>query len=177
MRLFKGLFLSFSFFWLIGMLTASHAQSDISFKIDGDNFTGTIQEAVLITIGGENFLQIKAARKDQLVFLYLKEKALNGELPVTLLYRDHDHEKKLTPDAEIVWAPEGGEQPPWNAIEGEAVITQYDAASRIISGTFEFVVEKQDFSTKKDRKKEQHDIEDGKIDRIQFVVDASAAKK
>jgi hypothetical protein len=172
MRIFKGLFLPFVFLWLIGLASGSKAQSSISFKIDGDNYTGTIQEAVLIKIGDDNYLQIKASRKDQLVFLYLKERVLKGELPVTLKYIEHNHETKQTPDAELVWAPGGGEQPPWNTIEGEAVITQYDPASKIISGTFEFVVEKQDVSMKKDQKKERLDIEEGRIDKIQYVVDA-----
>lgn len=172
MRIFKGLILPFVFFWLIGTASGVKAQSSISFKIGGDNYTGSILEAVLIKIGDDNFLQIKASRKDQLAFLYLKEKVLKGEFPVTLKYREHNHETKQTPDAEFVWAPGGEEQPPWNTIEGEAVITQYDPASKIISGTFEFVVEKQDVSMKKDQKKERLDIEEGRIDKIQYVVDA-----
>lgn len=177
MKLFKRLFLFFSFLLVFGVITTSYAQSSITFKIDGSDFTGAVQEAVLINIGGENYIQIKAARKDQLVFIYLKEKNLKGELPVILKYKEHDHEKKQTPDAEIVWAPGGGDQPAWNTIEGGASITQYDSVAKTISGTFEFVVEKQNTSTKKDIKMERADIEEGKIGNVKFTIDTSVAGK
>ena len=177
MKLLKGLLLFISFFLFLGGITTSNAQTSMTFKIAGNNFVSTVNEAVLINIGGENFIQIKATRKDQLVFLYLKEKSLKGELPVTLKYKEHDPEKLQSPDAEMIWAPEGGEQPAWNTIEGEAIVTQYDPASKRISATFEFVVEKQNSSTKKDIKMDRADIEDGKIDNIKFTVDASAVGK
>lgn len=177
MKLFNRLILSFLFLWLIGLAATSTAQSTVTFKIDGDNFTGTVETAALININEENYIQIKAVNKEQLVFLYLKEKLLKGEFPVTLEYKAIDPEKKQTPDAELVWAPGGGEQPPWNTIEGEAVITQYDSQAKTVSGTFEFVVQKQDFSTKKDQKKEVVDIEKGLISNIQFVVDLTSAEK
>ncbi|PKL82647.1 MAG: hypothetical protein CVV24_09080 [Ignavibacteriae bacterium HGW-Ignavibacteriae-3] len=177
MKFFNKLLLSFSLLWLIFVANTAIAQSSMSFKIDGNNFMGTVETATLININEENYIQIKAVNKERLVFLYLKEKLLKGEFPVTLKYKAHDHEKGQTPDAELVWAPGGGEQPPWNTIEGEAVITLYDSLAKTVSGTFNFVVQKQDFSTKKDQKKERVDIEKGMISNIQFVVDATSEVK
>jgi len=164
MKFFNKLLLSFSLLWLIFVANTAIAQSSMSFKIDGNNFMGTVETATLININEENYIQIKAVNKE-------------GEFPVTLKYKAHDHEKGQTPDAELVWAPGGGEQPPWNTIEGEAVITLYDSLAKTVSGTFNFVVQKQDFSTKKDQKKERVDIEKGMISNIQFVVDATSEVK
>lgn len=38
------------------------------------------------------------------------------------------------PDAEIVWVPDGPDNPQWNTVNGQFVVTRWDTPSNIISG-------------------------------------------
>jgi hypothetical protein len=41
---------------------------------------------------------------------------------------------RAMPDAEIVWVPDGLDNPQWNTVNGQFVVTRWDTPSNIISG-------------------------------------------
>jgi hypothetical protein len=171
----KRIFYGFTVLCSIILFTNSvtHAQS-FTCVIDGKNYTGKVTEAVQVTIGKEAFLQIKIQQGDKGVFLYLKVDKMKGALPAKLAYTPHNYETGQSPDAEIIWVPDGPENPQWNAIEGKTEITQFDPAAKTVSGTFEFVVEKMVYGT--ETKKETLDIKEGKFSGIAYIIEPPAKK-
>lgn len=156
---------------LITAFNVIKAQENITCKINGKNFTGKIENAVLVSLGNEDFIQIRAVDDDKIMYLYIKTAKLKNETPVTLNYKDHDTEKGQTPDAEIVWAPDGPERPQWNSVDGALKITQYDPGNKTISGTFEFTVEKFSYSSKANDSRPSAKIEDGKFENVLYKVE------
>lgn len=152
------------FFILI--ITVSNAQSVFSCKIDGDDFVAKNFEAVQIKMLNTDYIQIKIENDGKLLFLYFKMEKLKGKLPVKLEYSEPNENQ--IPDVELVWAP-NPDEPQWNSIEGEAEITSFDEETKTLSGTFEFVIEKMEYGTKK--KKPRLDIEDGVFKNIIYRLE------
>jgi len=148
-----------------------NAQENILCKINSDNFDGKIESAVLVHIGNEYFVQIKAVDDDKIMYMYLKTEKLKDEMPVTLDYRDRDSANTQTPDAEIVWAPEGPDRPQWNSVEGKVVVTEFNREGRTISGEFDFVVEKFSYSSRANAKRPNAEIKDGKFSNVHFKIE------
>jgi hypothetical protein len=142
-----------------------------TFKVDGKFMNGKITEAVIVNLGEADYLQIRAEAEDKIVYLYCKEALLKGELPVKLKFREHNHEKGETPDSEIIWVPDGPDRPQWNSIKGETVVTQHDTENKTISGTFEFVVEKFQYSSKANAKRPSAEITSGVFSNVQYRVE------
>lgn len=142
-----------------------------TFKVDGKLINGKIAEAIVVNLGDADYLQIRAEADDKIVYLYCKTSAINGELPAQLKFREHNHEKGETPDSEIIWVPEGPDKPQWNSIKGETVVTQHDPENKVISGTFEFVVEKAQYSSKANAKKPSAEITSGIFSNVQYRVE------
>lgn len=161
------------FFLFLSIITAGiiNAQESIICNIDGKNFEGKIESAALVSLGNEDFIQIRAVDDDKIMYLYIKTAKLKNEPPVTLNYKDHDPEKGQTPDAEIVWAPDGPERPQWNSVDGALKVSQYDPANKTISGTFEFVVEKFSYSSKANDDRPSVKIKDGKFNDVQYKIE------
>ena len=151
-------------------LSPAHAQV-FSCKVDGKFYSGSVTENLQIKLGEENYIKIKAEAEEKFIYLYCKVSAIKGEIPVKLKYREHNEEKGETPDAELIWVPEGPERPQWNCVEGEAIVTQYDAESRTISGTFEFIVEKFQYSSRADKKRPRAEITNGIFSNIQYTIE------
>lgn len=148
-----------------------NAQGEIYCKVDGDDFIGKVESAALVTIGSENFIQVKAVEGEKMMFVYLKTTKLGDPTPVTLEYRDRDSVNTLPPDAELVWAPDGPERPQWNSVEGKTVVNQYDSTAKTISGTFEFVVEKFSYSSRANANRPKAEIEEGKFSNIKYIIE------
>jgi hypothetical protein len=142
-----------------------------TFKVDGKFMNGKITEAVVVNLGEADYLQIRAEAEDKIVYLYCKEALLKSEPPVKLQFSEHNHEKGETPDSEIIWVPDGPDNPQWNSIKGETVITQHDVANKTISGTFEFVVEKFQYSSKANKKRPSAEITSGVFSNVQYRVE------
>jgi len=140
------------------------AQTKFSCKIDGDEFKGKVTEASLVKLYDKNYIQIKVEEDGKILFLHLNTEKIKGELPVKLKF--FMDEKNPSPDSELIWAP-NQEEPQWNSIEGFAEVISYDETAKLISGKFEFVVEKMEYGSKK--KKQTLDIEDG-VFNIQFTT-------
>ena len=149
----------------------TYAQSLISCKVDGDDFAGKIEDAVQVTIGDENFIQIKSTYDDKILYLYIKTVKLKGEMPVTLKYKDQESGQSGMPDAEIIWVPEGPDKPQWNTVDGKAVITKFDMENKLISGKFDFTVEKFQYSSKAKDKRPSNDVEDGLFNDINYRIE------
>ena len=77
---------------LIVAVNVINAQENITCQINGKNFTGKIENAVLVSLGNEDFIQIRAVDDDRIMYLYIKTAKLKNETPVTLNYKDHDPE-------------------------------------------------------------------------------------
>jgi hypothetical protein len=163
--------ISLTTFFLLLLLVNSVSGQVFSCKVDGKFFSGKITEAFSTMLGEENFIKIKAEADDKIIYLYCKVSALKGETPIELKYREHNNEKSETPDSEIIWVPEGPERPQWNCVEGESIVTQYDAESKTISGTFEFVVEKFQYSSRADKKRPRAEITNGIFSNIQYIIE------
>jgi len=142
-----------------------------TFKVDGKFINAKITDAVIVNMGEIDYLQIRAEADDKIVYLYCKVSAMKAELPAQLKFREHNHEKGETPDSEIIWVPEGPDKPQWNSIKGETVVTQHDPESKVISGTFEFVVEKAQYSSKANAKKPSAEITSGIFSNVQYRVE------
>jgi hypothetical protein len=142
-----------------------------SCKVDDKFFSGRVTEALQIKLGEENFIKIKAEAEEKIIYLYCRVSAIKGEIPVKLKYREHNEEKKETPDSEVIWVPEGPERPQWNCVEGESIVTNYDPDNKIISGTFEFVVEKFQYSSRADKKRPRAELTNGIFSNIQYTIE------
>ncbi|MEW6196801.1 MAG: hypothetical protein AB1521_16765 [Bacteroidota bacterium] len=165
------LFLMGVLFSLLSLVSSAKAQMIFTCEIDGDEFIGTVNDAVLVDLGEEEYLQIHAMFDKKVLYLYLKTALFKNPVPLTLVYRQHNHETGETPDAESIWAPDGADGPQWNTIEGEAVITAVDESTKTISGNFEFVVEKASYSSRPDKKNPTIDIREGKFVNIQYRLE------
>ena len=164
----------FFFMLLIISVIASqniYSQSLLECTVDGDKFSGKIEDAVMVTMGNEEFIQIKSNDSDKILYLYIKSSKLKGEMPITLKYKDHDQAKGEMADAEIIWVPEGPDNPQWNSVDGELVVSQFDALSKTISAAFEFKVEKFEYSSKASDDRPSVDIENGKIEALKYRVE------
>ena len=158
---------------LVLINNVNYAQT-FSCVVNGNTFTGKVTEALQVNIGKQNFLQIKIQNGDKGMYLYLKVDKIKGELPVKLEYMPHNYETGQTPDAEIIWVPDGPDNPQWNSIEGSSEITKFDEAAKTISGSFEFEIEKMVYGT--DNQKETAKIKDGKFEGIVYKIDVPTKK-
>jgi hypothetical protein len=150
--------------------TTVSAQTSFTCSMKGSSFDGKVKEAVLVTISKEKFIQLNVVDGDKILYLYIKASKIKG-LPVTLNYVQPDS-NNIAPDAEIIWAPDGPENPQWNTVEGKTLVTEFDAEKKTISGTFEFTVEKFEYTSDESQKRPSMDITDGKFTNITFKVEA-----
>lgn len=164
----KLLFLNAVLFFVFTSVSVSTAQTTFNCKVDGDEFTGKLNDAVVVKIGEENYIQIRVEDEESVIYLYLKAAKVNSEMPSKLEYMEHDHEKGQSPDAEIIWAPDGGDGPQWNTVKGNAVVTSVDETNKSISGTFEFTVEKFSYSSKADQERPSLAVTDGMFANVQY---------
>ena len=148
------------------------AQSTVTCKVDGDNYTGKVADAVQVTIAKEDFLQVRTQQENHSMHLYIKLTKLASALPLTIKYVAQSAENPGLPDAEVIWVPDP-EQPQWNTIEGELVVTAFDAASKTIAGNFEFVVEKAEYGSKK---KKTMEVDEGKFSIVNYKIEEPAKK-
>lgn len=157
-------------FFVIAVMLAPSAMFPqvFSCNVEKDVFRGKVNEAVVMNIGEEQYVQIQTTNGDKLLYLYIKKSKLNEEIPITLEYKEHNFDTGQTPDAEAIWAPDGADAPQWHSIEGEAVVSSYNKENDAITGTFEFVVEKASYSSRADRKKQTAKITNGVFENIQF---------
>jgi hypothetical protein len=146
------------------------AQSNFTCSVKGSSFNGKIKEAVLVQINKEKFIQLNVVDGDKILYLYIKTSKIN-DLPVTLNYVQPDT-NNIAPESEIIWAPDGPENPQWNAVEGKTLITEFDPEKKIISGTFEFKVEKFDYTSDVNQSRPSMEITDGKFTNITYKVEA-----
>lgn len=166
MKKSKTLFLGVLFSLII---TGSiNAQMVFTCEVDGDEFVGKVNDAVIVNLGKEEFLQIHAMYDEKVLYLYLKTSLFKNPAPFTLQYRPHNYETGETPDAESIWAPDGADGPQWNTIEGEAIITSVDENAKTVSGVFEFTVEKATYSSRPGKKNPTVEISEGKFSNIQY---------
>ncbi|MEW6508154.1 MAG: hypothetical protein AB1432_10460 [Bacteroidota bacterium] len=142
-----------------------------SLKVDGKFMNGKVTEAVIINLGLTDYLQIRAESEDKIVYLYCKADALKGEAPVKLKFREPNYEKGEKPDSELIWVPEGPDNPQWNSISGETDIIEHDPINKTISGTFEFVVEKFQYSSKANKKRLSAVITNGIFSNVQYRIE------
>ena len=154
---------------LFVVATQINAQSKINCVVDGKDFSGKISSAQLVTIGNDKFIQVHADADDKIMHLYLKESKLQEQLPVELVYIPRGEENGDSPDAELIWAPDGADAPQWNAIEGKAIVENYDVENRSVSGSFSFTVEKHTYSSRKDKPRPKVEIKNGIFENIIFA--------
>lgn len=150
----------------------TYAQSTFTCKVDGDEFSGKVADAVQVSLGKETFLQIRTQQETHGMHLYVKLTKLTGQFPITLKYVPQSAENNAAPDAEVIWVPDP-EQPQWNTIDGELVVSSFDSASKTISGNFNFVVEKAEYGSKN---KKTLEVEDGKFLIAQYKIEEPAKK-
>lgn len=166
----KNIIYLMAFLFLVLFLSTASAQV-FSCKVDGKFFSGNVTEAVQIKLGEENFIRIKAESEEKIIYLYCKVSAIKGDMPIKIQYREHNEEKGETPDAEVIWVPEGPERPQWNCVEGEAIVTKFDPDNKIISGTFEFIVEKFQYSSRADKKRPRAEMTNGIFSNILYTIE------
>lgn len=166
------LLLSVVFSGLVILNVETKAQSTFACKVDGDDFSGKVADAVQVNMGKENFIQIRTQNENKGMHLYIKLTKLNAGLPLTLKYVPQSAENQAAPDAEVIWVPDP-EQPQWNTIEGELVVTAFDPAGKTIAGNFNFVVEKAEYGSKK---KATLEVEEGKFSIAQYKIEEPAKK-
>jgi hypothetical protein len=155
------------------MLTGeTNAQSTFTCKVDGNDFSGKVADAVQVNMGKENFIQIRTQNENKGMHLYIKLTKLNAGLPLTLKYVPQSAENQAAPDAEVIWVPDP-EQPQWNTIEGELVVTTFDPTAKTIAGNFNFVVEKAEYGSKK---KKTLEVEEGKFSIAQYKIEEPVKK-
>lgn len=146
--------------------TITKTQTIFSCNIDGDEFVAKVFEATQIKMLNTEYIQIKIENSGKILFLYLKLEKLKKELPTKLEYSEP--KENQIPDVELIWSP-NQDEPQWNSIEGKAVINEFNEETRTLSGTFEFVVEKMEYGTKK--KKPRLDIENGVFKNITYKLE------
>ena len=166
------LLLSVVFSGLVILNVETKAQSTFACKVDGDDFSGKVADAVQVSMGKEDFIQIRTQHENQGMHLYIKLTKLNSGLPLTLKYIPQSAENQAAPDAEVIWVPDP-EQPQWNTIEGELVVTSFDPASKTIAGNFNFVVEKAEYGSKT---KKTLEVEEGKFQIAQYKIEEPVKK-
>jgi hypothetical protein len=154
---------------LFVVTTLNNAQSKINCVVNGKDFSGKVSSAQLVTIGNDKFIQVHADAGDKIMHLYLKESKLQDQLPVELVYIPRGEENGDSPDAELIWAPDGADAPQWNAIEGKAIVENYDVENRSVSGSFSFTVEKHTYSSRKDKPRPKAEIKNGIFENITFT--------
>lgn len=148
------------------------AQSSLTCKVDGENYSGKVSDAVQVTIAKEDFIQVRTQQENHGLHLYIKLTKLTGGYPITLKYAPHSAENQALPDAEIIWVPDP-EQPQWNTIEGELIVSAFDPANKTINGNFEFVVEKAEYGAKN---KKTMEVEEGKFSIANYKIEEPAKK-
>jgi hypothetical protein len=153
-----------------------NAQPLFACKIDGKNFSGVVKDASLVLLNKQKFIQIQAAEGDKMIYLYLQVSKING-FPANLKYYERDEEKKTSPESEIIWVPDGPEKPQWNAVDGKTVVELLDQEKKIISGTFDFKIEKFEYTSDETQKRPSMEVTDGKFTNITYKIDSSAQGK
>jgi len=146
------------------------AQTFISCEINGEEYKGKVEDAVQVSMGKDNFIQIKSAQDNKILYLYIKESKLNGTMPITLNKAQDDTSGQI-PDTEVIWVPDGPDNPQWNTLGGELKVTQFDPENKIISGTFEFKVEKQVYSSKANDSRPRANIREGKFESLKYRIE------
>lgn len=149
-----------------------NAQSTLICKVDGDNYNGKVLDAVQVTIANEDFLQLRTQQENHSLHLYIKLNKISDALPLALKYAPHSAENQALPDAEVIWVPDP-EQPQWNTIKGELVITAFDKVNKSIAGNFEFVIEKAEYGSKK---KKTMEVENGKFSVTNYKIEEPVKK-
>ena len=144
-----------------------NAQSLFSCSVKGKTFTGNIQDAELVTMNKEKVIQLKIADGSKMMYLYLKTSKIKT-VPATLKYFEHDPAKGVSPESEIIWVPDGPDNPQWNSVDGEVVVTLFDSAKKTISGTFDFKVEKFEYTSDENKERPSMQITDGKFTNITY---------
>lgn len=162
--------LPFLFLFTILFASSTVFSQSFSCKVDKDLFDGKVNNALLTNVGEVKYIQIHVVKNDKLMYLYLKESLLNNETPITLEYKEHNYEEGITPDAELVWVPDGADRPQWHSVEGKAIVTSYNADEKTLSGTFEFIAEKASYSSRPDRKKQTALITEGFFENIRYTL-------
>ncbi|MCK9281265.1 MAG: hypothetical protein M0P71_11635 [Melioribacteraceae bacterium] len=133
-------------------------------EIDGNTFLGKIEEAALQKRNDLDYVQIKAAQGDKVLFLVFNISLLTGkDFPATLEYLAPDYDKGISPESEAIWLPEGVEKPQWNAIDGKSVVLKYDPTTLVFEGKFEFEVQKVSYKYPPPEDLPKVDIENGKF--------------
>ena len=162
----------------IGLISSKNinAQSIFSCKVDGKTFEGKIQDASLVMLNKEKFIQIQVAGGDKIMYLYLQVSKIKG-FPSELKYYERDETKKTSPESEIIWVPDGPDNPQWNAVEGKTFVEQFDKEKKLISGTFAFKIEKFEYTSDETKKRPSMEVTDGKFTNITYKIDASAQGK
>jgi hypothetical protein len=158
-----------AFLLLMQLLPAStlEAQQEFKCNIKGETFSGDVKDAQLVMMNKEKVIQLNVVNGDKMIYLYLKASKIK-DLPSTLKYIEHDDANGISPESEIIWVPDGPENPQWNAVEGKTLITQFDPVKKLISGTFEFKVEKFEYTSDENQKRPSMEITDGKFTNITY---------
>ncbi|MDX9923786.1 MAG: hypothetical protein RBS48_03395 [Ignavibacteriaceae bacterium] len=133
-------------------------------EIDGNTFLGKIEEAALQKRNDLDYVQIKVAQDNKVLFLVFNISLLSGkEFPATLEYLTPDYDKGISPESEAIWLPEGVENAQWNTIDGESVILKYDPVTLVLEGEFEFEVQKTSYKYPPPKDLPTEDISKGKF--------------
>lgn len=143
------------------------AQSSFSFKTNEKTFVAKEIEAALVDMNKEKFIQIHVTNGDKVAYLYLKYDLIK-DLPTSLKYADRNEANNKSPEAEIIWAPDGAENPQWNTVKGKIVVTSLDLEKKLVSGTFEFKVEKFEYSSNGNNNRPSLEIAEGQFSNIQY---------
>jgi len=146
------------------------AQAIISCEVNGQDYKGKVEDAVQVSMGNDNFIQIKSAQDNKILYIYIKESKLRGSIPITL-NKEKDDTTGQIPDAEVIWVPDGPDNPQWNTLEGELNVTQFDLENNLISGTFEFKVEKHEYSSKAKDSRPIANIREGKFESLKYRIE------
>ena len=146
------------------------AQTFISCEINGEEYKGKVEDAVQVSMGNDNFIQIKTTQGNKILYLYIKASKLSGSIPIILNKEKNDTTGQI-PDAEVIWVPDGPDNPQWNTLEGELKVTQFDPENKLISGTFEFKVEKQVYSSKANDNRPRANIREGKFESLKYRIE------
>ena len=146
---------------------SAFAQSSFTFKAENKTFVAKEMEAALVDINNEKVIQIRVANADKIAYLYLKYASIK-DIPSSLKYIEHDEAKGKSSESEIIWVPDGPDNPQWNSVKGKTVITKFDLEKKLISGTFEFKVEKFEYSSEGNGKRPSMEIAEGQFSDIQY---------
>ena len=151
------------------------AQSSFTCSVGGKEFNGTIKEVSVVQMNKEKLIQMNVVNGDKIIYLYLQESKIKN-LPATLKYIEHDDANSVSPESELIWVPDGPDNPQWNSVEGKTIVTQFDSANKTISGTFNFKVEKFEYTSNEDQKRPSMEITDGKFTNITYKEALSQGK-